>query len=178
LPFARADFDAVSGATPLARWKFGEELTGASDLAFGIVGGSTGETCAVVIALGGIYLVARNMMSWRIPAAMLGTVVLASAGLHALSSQSYPPAQFMLFSGGLMLGATFMATDMVASPLTRGGCWIYGALIGAIVVAIRVWGGMPEGVMYAILLGNAVSPLIDRGVQPRVFGSAGTGRQT
>ena len=77
----------------------------------------------------------------------------------------------MLLSGGLMLGATFMATDMVASPLTHAGCWIYGALMGALVVAIRVWGAMPEGVMYAVLLGNAVSPLIDRHVQPRPFGS-------
>ena len=70
-----------------------------------------------------------------------------------------------------MLGAVFMATDMVASPLTQWGCVVYGILIGALVVLIRVWGGMPEGVMYAILLGNAASPLIDRSIQPRVFGS-------
>jgi electron transport complex protein RnfD len=176
-PFARPEFDALSGATPLARWKFGGELTAVDDLAFGFVGGSTGETCAVLIALGGLYLVARNMMSWRIPTAMLGAVALTSAGLHALAPETYPPAQFMLLSGGLMLGATFMATDMVASPVTRAGCWIYGALIGAIVVVIRVWGAMPEGVMYAILLGNAASPLIDRRVQPSPFGAAAPGRE-
>ncbi|MGH0030178.1 MAG: RnfABCDGE type electron transport complex subunit D [Myxococcota bacterium] len=172
LPFARPTFDAWSGATPLSAWKFGGRLAGADDLAFGLVGGSTGETCALLIAAGGVYLIARNMMSWRIPAAMLGTVGLGSALLHALSPGTCPPAVFMLLSGGLMLGATFMATDMVGSPMTHAGCWLYGALIGALVLVIRVWGAMPEGVMYAILLGNAAAPLIDRGIQPRVFGSA------
>ena len=172
LPFARPTYDALSGATPLARWKFDGELTGVGELATGLTGGSTGETCALLIALGGVYLVARNMMSWRIPVAMLGTVAAASAVLHGLLPESVAPPRFMLFSGGLMLGATFMATDMVASPLTRAGCWVYGALIGALVFVIRVWGAMPEGVMYAILLGNAASPLIERQIQPRVFGSA------
>jgi electron transport complex protein RnfD len=79
----------------------------------------------------------------------------------------------MLFSGGLMLGAIFMATDMVASPMTSLGCTVYGALIGVLVVVIRVWGGMPEGVMYAILLANAVSPHIDRLIRPSVYGAAG-----
>ncbi len=175
LPFSRPTLDATSGATPLARWKFGGELTEANELALGLVGGSTGETCAILIALGGLYLIVRNMMSWRIPVAMLGTVALASAALHALAPETHAPARFMLFSGGLMLGATFMATDMVASPVTHLGCWIYGALIGVIVVIIRAWGAMPEGVMYAILLGNAASPLIDRAIQPRVFGGAGGG---
>jgi len=80
----------------------------------------------------------------------------------------------MLFSGGLMLGAVFMATDPVASPMTSTGGLLYGALIGVLVVVIRVWGGMPEGVMYAILLGNAVSPHIDRWIRPRVYGTAGS----
>ncbi len=168
-PFGRAEPDAFSGATPLAAWKFDGELAQTSDLAFGLVGGSTGETCALLIAVGGLYLIARNMMSWRIPAAMLGAVALASAALHVWAPEAYAPPLFMLFSGGLMLGAVFMATDMVASPMTHTGCWIYGALIGAVVVVIRIWGAMPEGVMYAILLGNAASPLIDRLVQPGVF---------
>jgi len=172
LPFARAQApDALSGATPLAHWKFDGELTQLSDLAFGFVGGSTGETSAALIAAGGAYLIARNMMSWRIPVAMLGTVALASGVLHAVAPETYAPPLFMLFSGGLMLGAVFMATDMVASPVTHAGCWVYGALIGSIVVVIRVWGAMPEGVMYAILLGNAASPLIDRAIQPTPFGS-------
>jgi len=78
----------------------------------------------------------------------------------------------MLFSGGLMLGAMFMATDMVGSPMTGRGCFIYGGLIGVLVVVIRVWGGMPEGVMYAILLGNAASSHIDRLVRPKVYGTS------
>ena len=76
----------------------------------------------------------------------------------------------MVFSGGLMLGAMFMATDMVASPITHLGCFIYGLFIGAMVVTIRLWGGMPEGVMYAILFANALSPHIDRYIQPKPFG--------
>ena len=76
----------------------------------------------------------------------------------------------MLFSGGMMLGAVYMATDMVASPITNIGCWFYGFLIGLLIVVIRYWGGMPEGVMYAILLANAVSPHIDYLIRPQVFG--------
>ncbi len=169
-PFMRAAPDALSGATPLARWKFEGHLTEVPDLALGLVSGSIGETSALLIALGGLYLIARNMMSWRIPLAMLGTVGLASALLHATSPDDFAPPLFMVFSGGLMLGAVFMATDMVASPLTPIGAWVYGALMGAIVVVIRIWGAMPEGVMYAILLGNAASPLIDLRFQPKPFG--------
>ncbi len=175
VPFMRAAPDALSGATPLAAWKFDGELTAVSDLALGLVGGSTGETSALLIAVGGLYLIGRNMMSWRIPLAILGTVALASALLHAISPDAYAPPLFMLFSGGLMLGAVFMATDMVVSPVTPVGAWVYGVLIGAIVVVIRAWGAMPEGVMYAILLGNAATPLIDRYIQPRVFGKAAAG---
>jgi electron transport complex protein RnfD len=99
------------------------------------------------------------------------SVAAITASANVLAPGSYPSPLFMLFSGGLMLGTVFMATDMVASPITHAGCWLYGALIGALVVVIRFWGGMPEGVMYAILLANAISPHIDRLFQPRVFGS-------
>ncbi|MBI1352877.1 MAG: RnfABCDGE type electron transport complex subunit D [Acidobacteria bacterium] len=170
-PFAKPAYDAVSAATPLARWKFDGVLTPAGDLAFGLTGGSAGETSAVLILLGGAYLIARNMMSWRIPAGLLLAVVIVSGAAHAWDPSRYAPPQFMLFSGGLMLGAVFMATDMVASPLTPLGCWLYGALIGVLIAVIRIWGAMPEGVMYAILLGNAVSPQIDRLIQPRVYGT-------
>jgi electron transport complex protein RnfD len=110
-------------------------------------------------------------MQWRIPAAILLTVALFSGALYLANPESYPSPLFMLFSGGLMLGAIYMATDMVASPMTHTGLWLYGALIGVIVVVIRIWGGMPEGVMYAILLANAVSPHIDNWIQPRVYGT-------
>jgi electron transport complex protein RnfD len=171
LPFTQPLYDGVTSATPLAAWKFDGQTTAVGDMALGFIGGSTGETSALLILLGGAYLVARNMMSWRIPAGIFAVVALASGALHAIDATSYASPLFMLFSGGLMLGAVFMATDMVASPMTSSGCFLYGGLIGALVVVIRVWGGMPEGVMYAILIGNAVSPHIDRWIQPRVYGA-------
>ena len=155
--------------------KFDGEVTATVDLVLGLTGGSVGETSSLLIVLGGLYLIARNMMNWRIPAAILATVYLLSAALHWLAPESYPGPLFMLFAGSLMLGAVFMATDMVASPMTSAGCWLYGALIGALVVVIRLWGGLPEGVMYAILLANAVSPHIDGLIRPRVYGTAGRG---
>jgi len=165
--------DAVSGATPLAAWKFDGAVADTADLWGGFTSGSTGETAAGLIVLGGLYLVARNFMNWRIPASILVTVAAASALLHAVDA-SYPSAVFMLGAGGLMLGAVFMASDMVGSPMTNLGCAVYGVLIGALIVVIRLWGGMPEGVMYAILLGNAATPHIDALIQPRVYG---TGRR-
>jgi electron transport complex protein RnfD len=91
--------------------------------------------------------------------------------MHMVDSVRYPGPIFMLFSGGLMLGAVYMATDMVTSPTTNLGSWIFGFGIGAITVIIRLWGGLPEGVMYAILLMNAMVPFINRATQPRVFGT-------
>ncbi len=173
MPLAAPSYDAVTAATPLAAMKFQSSATPAPDLMLGLTSGSTGETCAVLILLGGAYLAARNMMNWRIPAAIFITVASLTALANGLAPGAYPTPLFMLFSGGLMLGAVFMATDMVASPITDGGCWLYGALIGALVVVIRFWGGMPEGVMYAILLANAVSPHIDLLIQPRVYGRSG-----
>jgi electron transport complex protein RnfD len=171
VPFASPAVDAVTAATPLSSWKFAHVGTSATDLALGLTAGSIGETSAVLILLGGLYLFVRRVANWRIPLAILGIVGFVSAALHAFDPARYPPAEFMLLSGGLMLGAVFMATDTVASPLTPLGAWLYGALIGALTLTIRLYGGMPEGIMYAILLGNAVAPLIDRWIQPRVFGS-------
>ncbi|NND97445.1 MAG: RnfABCDGE type electron transport complex subunit D [Pirellulaceae bacterium] len=173
LPLVKPQYDGISGATPLTNWKFDQAATDTADLFLGSVTGSTGETCALLIMLGGVYLVARRMMSWRIPVAIFATVALCSVILHTVDPNRYAGPMFMLFSGGLMLGAVFMATDPVASPITNLGCLVYGVLIGLLVVLIRVWGGMPEGVMYAILLGNAVSPHIDNWIQPRVYGTAG-----
>lgn len=164
--------DAVAGATPLSAFKFDGITADTSDLALGLITGSTGETCALLIILGGIYLVARNMMNWRIPVSILLTVYVVSGILFLVDPEIYPSPMFMLFSGGLMLGAVFMATDMVASPITPKGVWLYGIIIGLLVVAIRVWGGLPEGVMYAILLANAISPHIDNAIRPRVYGTS------
>lgn len=171
VPFASPHYDGVSGATPLSLFKFDGQLTASGDLLLGLTSGSAGETCALLILAGGVYLAARNMLNWRIPAAIFATVALLGWGFNTADPEAYPPASFMLFSGGLMLGAVFMATDMVASPITNAGCVVYGGLIGLLVTVIRFWGGMPEGVMYAILLGNAVSPHIDGLIQPRVFGT-------
>ena len=174
LPFIEPALDGFTGATPLAAFKFDHQPSEIKELALGFISGSTGETCAVLIFLGGIYLIARNMMNWRIPASMLLTVFAFSGLLNAINSEIYPSPLFMLLSGGLMLGAVFMATDLVASPITPLGNWVYGAIIGLLVVVIRVWGGLPEGVMYAILLGNAFSPHIDNLIKPRVYGTGKT----
>ena len=171
-PFMEPTVDGVSGATPLAAFKFDQITTETSDLALGLISGSTGETCGLLILLGGIYLAARKMMNWRIPVAVLGSAFALSGILYLVDSQVYPSPFFMLFSGGLMLGAVFMATDMVASPITPLGVWIYGAIIGLLVIVIRIWGGLPEGVMYAILLANAISPHIDNMIRPRVYGTS------
>jgi electron transport complex protein RnfD len=171
-PFATPTYDAISSATPLSSWKFSQVPTDSVDLGFGLTAGSTGETCALLIIAGGLYLIARRVANWRIPLSLLATAGLLSAGFHTLDPGRFPDASFMLLSGGLMLGAMFMATDSVASPLTPLGAWLYGALIGVLTVVIRLFGGLPEGVMYAILLANATAPLIDRWLQPRVFGTA------
>ncbi len=171
LPFMEPAADGYTGATPLAAFKFERITTETADLALGLISGSTGETCAILIILGGIYLIARNMMNWRIPVSILTTVFVMSGTLHLTNSPIYPSPFFMLFSGGLMLGALFMATDTVGSPITPAGAWLYGVIIGLLVVVIRLWGGLPEGVMYAILLGNALSPHIDNLIRPRVYGT-------
>jgi len=173
LPFTEPAVDAITSATPLALWKFSQEATATGDLLLGFTSGSAGETSSVLILLGGIYLIARNMMNWRIPASIFGAVIVLSGALHLADPTRYASPMFMLFSGGLMLGAMFMATDMVGSPMTSRGCYLYGALIGLITVVIRTWGGLPEGVMYAILLGNALTPHLDRWTRPTVFGTRG-----
>ena len=173
LPFSEPEYDALTSATPLALWKFSREATDTADLALGFISGSAGETSSVLILLGGLYLIARNMMNWRIPVAIFGAVIALSGALHLADPGRYASPVFMLFSGGLMLGAMFMATDMVGSPMTSRGCYLYGALIGLVTVVIRTWGGLPEGVMYAILLGNAVTPHLDRWTRPRIYGARG-----
>jgi Na+-translocating ferredoxin:NAD+ oxidoreductase subunit D len=165
--------DGVTAATPLGLWKFEGIGTETWPLLVGHTGGSLGETSALLILLGGAYLAWKRYLDWRIPVAVLGTVALFTGVLHALDAARYPSPAFMLLSGGVMLGAVYMATDMVTSPVTRVGAWIFGVGIGALVVLIRVWGGLPEGVMYAILFMNALVPFINRATQPRVFGTPG-----
>lgn len=162
--------DGVSAATPLGLMKFDQVTTPLMDLVMGSTAGSVGETGALFILAGGCYLILRGMMDWRIPAAVFTGTVLISGVLHLVDPALYPGPGFMLFSGGLMLGAVFMATDMVGSPVTPWGVWIFGLFIGALVVVIRIWGGLTEGVMYTILLANSLAPLIERWTQPRIYG--------
>lgn len=163
--------DAMTGATPLGLMKFEQTTTEATALMVGSVGGSLGETSGLVILLCGLYLALRKHLNWRIPASILLTVAVLAGLLHLIDAARYPGAMFMLFSGGLMIGAVYMATDMVTSPVTNLGCWIFGVGIGVLVVIIRLWGGLAEGVMYAILLMNALVPFINRATQPRLFGA-------
>lgn len=174
---AEAGIDAFTGATPLGRWKFENFTHPAHDLLSGAVTASTGETSAILILLCGAYLAARRFLDWRIPVAVLGSAALLAWAFHLAAPTRYPEPLFVLLSGGLMLGAVFMATDMATSPVTPLGVWIYGVLIGVLTVVIRYFGGLTEGVMYAILLGNAAAPLIEQFTQPRVYGTAKRAKQ-
>ncbi|MBN1755660.1 RnfABCDGE type electron transport complex subunit D [bacterium] len=141
-----------------------------SNMFFGNIGGCLGETSAVLLLIGGIYLLIKNYADWRIPLSYIGSVALLSwafMGSNGLFSGAVP---FHIFSGGLMLGAFFMATDMVTTPITPRGRWIFGIGCGIFTFVIRKWGGYPEGVSYSILLMNIAAPLIDRYTKPRVLG--------
>jgi electron transport complex protein RnfD len=162
--------NAVTSATPLGLLKFEGKGTGITSLIIGNTGGSLGETAALVILAGGLYLAWRGYLNWRIPVSIMLTVMALSAIIHFVDAVK-PDAAFMLFSGGLILGAVYIATDPVTSPITNLGKWVFGIGIGILVVVIRIWGGLPEGVMYAILFMNALTPFINRATQPRVFGT-------
>ncbi len=171
LPFLQGDpIDAVATATPLAKFKFSHEPTAIFDLLMGNTSGCIGETFGLLFILAGIYLIYRRIINWRIPVSILLTVLVFSGGLHLVNPEKYASPIFMILAGGMLLGAVYMATDLVTSPLTNKGIWIFGIGIGVLVIAIRVWGGLPEGVMYAILLMNATTPLINRFTKTRVYG--------
>ncbi|MFW5749325.1 MAG: RnfABCDGE type electron transport complex subunit D [Halanaerobium sp.] len=155
--------DGVSTATPLSQMKMDGIATDSWNLFVGQIGGSLGETSALALLLGFSYLLYKGYVNWRIPLAMVGTVFL---GTFAFGADPI----FHIFAGGLMLGALFMATDMVSSPTTKLGRWIFGIGAGLLVVIIRLWGGYPEGVMYSILLMNTAVPLINRYTRPRSLG--------
>lgn len=171
-PFMHPVPHAVTSATPLGLFKFERQLTPLVDLVLGTTGGSTGETSALVILLCGAFLAWKGYLNWRSPVSILLTVFVVGSLLHIVSPSRAPSGLFQLFSGGLVLGAVYMATDMVTVPITNKGRWIFGAGVGALVVVIRVYGGLPEGVMYAILIMNAFTPLINRATQPMVFGTS------
>lgn len=167
LPGAGFAPDAATGATLLGRLKLGEAIDPAlttADMLLGNMGGSLGETGALAIIIGLVYLLAVRVISWHIPVAIVATVAVFDLLVGT-------PAVVDILSGGLLLGAVFMATDYVTSPMTRPGMLVYGCLIGLVTVIIRRWGAYPEGMSFAILLGNAVTPLINRYMRPARFGA-------
>ena len=149
-----ADLDGVTTATPLAIAKAGGDIS-VVNLFLGNIAGSIGETSAVMIILGGIFLAVTKVSNWRTIVAVLGSAAVMTLSLGK-------PLGVNLFAGGLMFGAFFMATDPVSSPITNAGKWAYGILIGAVTILIRNFGGYPEGVMFAILLGNITAPILDQ----------------
>lgn len=152
--------DGVTQATPLALAKQGN-LADISDMFIGSIGGSFGETSALAIIVGGVFLLLTRVSNWRTVSGILCSAVLTAAVLHHLEPEKYAPALWHLCAGGLLFGAFFMATDPVSSPATNSGKWIYGALIGIITITIRNFSGFVEGVTFAILLGNITAPILD-----------------
>jgi len=166
------NYDAITSATPLALLKEGKILENISylDLFLGKRGGCIGEVCILALLLGAAFLLYKRYISWHIPIPYLITVGLLTYvfGPKGLFSGDW---LFHILSGGLILGAFFMATDYVTSPLTRKGQVIFGIGCGLITVVIRLWGGYPEGVSYAILMMNAAAPIIDRYTKTRIYGT-------
>jgi electron transport complex protein RnfD len=155
--------DGLSTVTPLVQLQMGRISATYWDMLIGNTGGCIGETSALAILIGGLYLLYKRYIDWRIPVGYLGTVAVI-----ALAFGQDPV--FHWLAGGLMLGAVFMATDMVTTPLTRKGKWLFGIGAGIILMVIRQWGSYPEGVTYSILLMNAFTPLLDRITRPRPYG--------
>jgi electron transport complex protein RnfD len=165
-----AQVDVVSAATPLAQFKFDKVVENYGDLLLGNIGGSLGETSALAVMIGGAFLLVMKYADWRIPLSYLGTVFIIGGTFWLIAPGEYPDPIFQLLAGGLMIGALFMATDMVTSPITTSGAWIFGAGAGIVLIIIRLFGGVPEGVMYSILFMNAFTPLINRYTRPKYFG--------
>lgn len=140
------------------------------DRLLGNMGGSMGEISAIALILGGIYMIIRKVIDWQLPVSILLTVFVFAGIFHLIDPQYYVEPSFHLFTGGLMLGAIFMATDMVTSPMNMSGKIVYGVSIGLLTIIIRLWGAYPEGISFAILIMNAFTPLINRGFKPKRFG--------
>jgi len=176
-----SQLDAVTSATLLGhlRTELGQGHTlsqvfpegfGAARSAAGLVSGSMGETSAVLILLGGLFLVYKRIITWHIPAAMVGTLALLAALMQLYDPEHYAGPLYHLVSGATLLGAFFIATDLVTSPVSPRGQLIFGAGCGLLVYVIRTWAGYPEGVAFAVMIMNACTPLIDHWVKPRVYG--------
>jgi len=172
--------DTVTGATPLGALKTAifehKSITAAPDINImdpflGNIGGSLGEISALALILGGVYLILRRIITWHIPVVYIATVAAFTGLLWLINPGIYADPAFHMIAGGLMLGAFFMATDMVTTPITNKGKVIFAIGCGLITVIIRIWGGYPEGVSFAILIMNAFVPLINRFTKPQKFGA-------
>lgn len=166
--------DAVTTATPLSMLKAGIVYPFTPELAgrffTGNINGCIGEVSAAALLLGGIYLLFRRVISWHIPVSFIGTVALFAAILRLATPETTMNPLFHVLSGGLMMGAFFMATDMVTTPVTSMGMIVFGIGCGLLTMIIRTWGGYPEGVSFAILIMNAFTPLINKATKPGIFG--------
>jgi len=174
--------DVITGPTPLGVVKEGlkngekmqdvmSQVPSFMEQLMGDMGGSLGEVSAIAILIGGAYMLIRKIITWEIPVSFIGAVLVMATVLWLVDPNAFVNPLFHLVTGGLMLGAVFMATDMVTSPMSRWGMIIFGVGCGLLTVIIRNWGAYPEGVSFAILLMNAVVPLINRGLKPRLFGN-------
>ena len=162
--------DASTYATPLAELKAGTAIVNADAIKnalIGNIGGTIGETCAIALIIGGIYLLIKHVISWRIPVVYIVVVFILTS---LMRGNGFLGGVYEIFCGGLMLGAIFMATDYVTSPISAKGQIIFAIGCGVLTSLIRVYGGYPEGVSYSILIMNLAVPLIDRVTRPRIFG--------
>ncbi|MDY3120646.1 RnfABCDGE type electron transport complex subunit D [Porphyromonas somerae] len=176
-----ATLDATSGATPLAiakgivRGSEGfsmDKLPSLVDNLLGSVGGSLGEVSAVALLIGFAYLLIRKVITWHIPVAIIVTVAIFAGIMNLANPEVYAGPLFHILSGGLLLGAIFMATDYVTSPMSNSGMLLYGVMIGIITMLIRLFGAYPEGMSFAILFMNGIVPIINRYMPPHLFGKA------
>lgn len=177
----QAEIDGLTAATPLGIIKEGllngtpvsqisEQLPATSDMLLGNIGGSLGEISAVFLILGGLYMLYKKVITWHIPISVVASVAAIAAIFWLFDPQNYINPVYHVLTGGLMLGAIFMATDMVSSPMTPKGQIIFGVGIGVITISIRLFGAYPEGISFAILIMNAFTPLINTYVKPKRFG--------
>jgi len=167
---AHAHVDAITQATPMNVYKMSGIVTPVVNLFWGNTNGSIGETSSIACVLGGIYLILRRTASWQIPLSILLSVIVISGLTNLFQSGSEWTMAHDLYGGALMFGAFFIATDPVTSPLTSWGKVMFGAGIGCLTMVLRHFSGYPEGVMFAVLLMNAITPLINRMTIPKVFG--------
>ncbi len=181
IPLSTQLTDVVTGPTALAVIKDGvgrgekvsqllPKVPEYTDLFIGNMGGSLGEVSAIALILGGLYMLLRKIITWHIPVSFIGSVFIFTGIMWLVNPEIYIDPVFHLITGGLMLGAIYMATDMVTSPMTPAGMLIFGVGCGILTVVIRVFGAYPEGVSFAILIMNAFVPIIDRSFKPKRFG--------